>query len=99
MQEGSSGLYSRTTALFSIYKQLSNVAFHFYTDDPIIYCAFPSLVQTTGFLQAAFDVVQSNLMELKLVLDGDKARLVLFSNGKEMSKLPKIKTIQGVEIE
>lgn len=60
--------------LFSIYvsdlcDNLSNDVFHFYTDDTVVNCLSPSVVQTSEFLQSVFDVVQSHLTHLKLVLN------------------------------
>lgn len=67
--------------LFSLYvnnlcDNLSNAAFHFYADDTIIHCSSSSVVQTLEFLQSAFDVVQSHLTQLKLVLNADQIHLV-----------------------
>uniref|UniRef100_A0A669C6E9 ribonuclease H n=1 Tax=Oreochromis niloticus TaxID=8128 RepID=A0A669C6E9_ORENI len=91
--------------LFSLYinnlcDNFSNAAFHLYADDTIIYCSSPSVAQSLQFLQSAFDDVQSHLTQLKLVLNPEKSKFMLFSNGKELlATSPKIKTIQGTEIE
>lgn len=91
--------------LFSIYvnnlcDNLSNADYHFYADDTVIYCSSPCVIQTLELLQSAFDVVQSHLTQLKLVLNADKTKYVLFTNGKRLpSDLPKLFTAQGVEIE
>lgn len=81
------GLYPRTTT-FSVFvnklcDNLENAAFHFYADDTVIYCSSPSALQTLETLQpAAFDVVQSHLTHLKLVLN-HWSKFMLFSNGKK----------------
>ncbi len=91
--------------LFSIYvnnlcDNLLDAAFHLYADDTAIYCSSPSVVQTLEFLQSAFDVVQSNLTQLKLVLIADKSKVMLFSNGKQLpTYLHKLSSAQEVDIE
>ncbi len=56
------------------------------------------MVQTLEFLQSAFDVVQSQLTQLRLVLNADKSKVILFSNGKRLPlNIPKISTAHGVE--
>ena len=91
--------------LFSIYvnnlcDSITNAACHFYADDTIIYCSSPSVADTFHFLQSALDVLQSQLTKLKLVLNTDKTKLMLFSNGKALPKvLPKLLTSHGTEIE
>lgn len=62
--------------LFSIYidnigDQVLNAALYFYADDIIIYCLSSTIIQTLDFLQAAFDVVHSNLKNIKLVLNAE----------------------------
>ena len=82
------------------YRKLNSIV---YADDMVIYCLFLSVVQILEFLQPAFlqsDVVKSRLTQLNLVLNADKSKCMLFSNGKELtSNLPKISTAQGFEIE
>ena len=51
-------------------------------------------------MQSAFDIVQSRLSQLKLVLNADKSKTMLFSNGKQLpSHLPRLSTAHGVEME
>ena len=58
------------------------------------------MVETFYFLQSAFDVLQSQLSKLKLVLNTDQTKLMLFSNGKELpTNMPKLLTTHKVEIE
>lgn len=92
--------------LFSIYINnhgniLLNAASHFYADDS--HLMFFS-VRTTQckhlILWSAFDVVQSQPIKLNLVLNADKSKFMLLSNGKELPPtLPKIITTQGIETE
>lgn len=49
---------------------LSNAKYHFYADGTIIYCCSTSRVPGLEFLQAAFNVIQSRLFVLELVLIG-----------------------------
>ena len=50
-----------------------NTKFHFYADDTIVYSSASSLANATKDLQSAFNVVQQNLHELRLVLNIDIA--------------------------
>lgn len=73
--------------LFPIYvnnhcNNFSHAAFNFYADDTVFYCSFPSVVQALEFLQSVVDVVQSNVTQLKLVLNTEKFKVMLFYNGK-----------------
>ena len=79
---------------------LPDAVSHLYADDAIIYCSSSSVLQSLESLQSAFDTVQSNLTQLKLVLNAEKSKFMLFSNGKRLpSLLPRLSTDQGVEIE
>lgn len=73
--------------LFPIYvnnlcNNFSDAAFNFYADDTVIYCSSPSVVQVLKFLQSVVDVVQSNVTQLKLVLNAEKSKVMLFYHGK-----------------
>jgi len=68
--------------LFTIYinsidHDKHDVNFHFYADDTVMYCGAPSKQQALHKLQAAFDVIQSRLHSLKLVLNVDKTNHVI----------------------
>lgn len=81
-------------------QNVSNANFHFYADDTVIYCSASTPNQALCQLQLAFDTVQRTLFDLKLVLNDDKTKLMLFSNAKSMSRnLLPITTSQGSEIE
>lgn len=76
---------------------LSDAVSHFYADDTVIYCSLSSVLQFLEFLQSAFYTVQSCLTQLKLVLNADKSKTMLFSNGKQLSShLSRLSTVQGV---
>lgn len=92
--------------LFTIYinnidHNVHNVKFHYYADDTVIYSSASTPNQALSQLQFAFDIVQRNLFELKLVLNVDKTKFMLFSKSKPISKnnLLPITTSQGSEIE
>lgn len=74
--------------LFSIYinsldYDIQDANFHFYADDSVIYCSASSGQQALYKLQSAFDVILSRLYNLKLVLNADKTKYVLFLGSKK----------------
>lgn len=79
---------------------VSDANMHFYADDTIIYCFGSSPAKAVESLQKAFDVVQRTLMQLKLVLNADKTKLMLFRNTKKVSQAPPpVFTLTGSVIE
>lgn len=68
--------------LFSIYVNICDnvldAAFHFYADDAVIYCSSLIVAQTFELLQSAFDIVQSQLTKLTVILNADKSKVMLF---------------------
>lgn len=48
------------------------------------YTRFSSEVQTLKFLQSAFDVVESHLTRLELILNTGKSKLMMFLNNKKL---------------
>ena len=69
---------------------------HFCADDTIIYCCGSTLVQAIESLQKAFVVVQHLLLQLKLVLNADKTKLMLFSNSRKRPQIaPSLTTLEG----
>uniref|UniRef100_A0A3P9K1B3 Reverse transcriptase domain-containing protein n=1 Tax=Oryzias latipes TaxID=8090 RepID=A0A3P9K1B3_ORYLA len=73
---------------------------HFYADDTVIYCCESTLDQAIESLQKAFGAVQQSLLKLKLVLNSDKTKLMLFSNCKKMPHtIPTVSTLEGNNIE
>uniref|UniRef100_A0A3Q3BE22 Reverse transcriptase domain-containing protein n=1 Tax=Kryptolebias marmoratus TaxID=37003 RepID=A0A3Q3BE22_KRYMA len=91
--------------LFSIYinnlcENLSNASYHFYADDLVIYCCSSSIVQAIQYLQSAFNVVQARLQTLKLVLNVDKTKAMIFSHSRTLSQIhPLLTTAIGTQIE
>ena len=74
--------------LFTIYinvlcQNVNDAKFHFYADDTILYCSASSLTSAIQKLQSAFNVVQSNLNQLRLVLNSDKTKLMCFSKSRK----------------
>ncbi len=70
--------------LFTIYinsldYDIQEANFNFYADDSVMYCSDSSGQQALNELQSAFDVIQSRLYNLKLVLNADtRVSCVLF---------------------
>ena len=79
---------------------MSNASYHLYADDTVIYCYSHSLTQAFEFLQSAFDVVQSRLEKLKLVLNADKSKLMIFSNSSvRLENISLLRTVRGETLE
>ncbi len=63
-------------------------------------CSTSSGQQALYKLQSAFDVIQSRLYNLKLVLNADKTKYMLFSGSKKLeNNLISLQTLQGTVIE
>ena len=54
-------------------------ALHFYVDDTVMYCAGSSIKEAVVKLQAVFNIIQTQLSEIKLLLNVDKTKVMLFS--------------------
>ena len=52
--------------------------FHFYADDTVIYCCGATFAPSPEYLQSAFGIVESQLFDLKLVLNPTKATFMFF---------------------
>ncbi len=91
--------------LFTIYincldYDIQDANFHFYADDSVMYCSASSGKQALYKLQSAFDVIQSRIYNLKLVLNVDKTKYKLFSGSKKFDKnVSSLLTLQGTVIE
>ena len=78
--------------------KMSNL--NFYADDTVIYCCASSLTKAFQNLQTAFYTVQHTLCQLKLILNTDKTKLMVFSKARNRSlNLSPNTTCQGNEIE
>lgn len=60
--------------------------YHLYADDTTIYCCASSASQALHYLQSAFEIVQSRLCQLKLVLNIDKTKVIFFSKSKALPR-------------
>lgn len=77
-------------------QNVSDANMHFYADDTVIYCYGSSLAQAIETLQKAFVAVQHSLFQLKLVLNADKTKLMLFSNFTMVPQtVPVLSTLKG----
>lgn len=84
----------------SLNNNVLNANLHFYADDTVIYCSASTPKQALCQVQNAFNIVQSNMCDLKLVLNAAKTKLMMFSKAKpKVLNLPPIPTLQGTEIE
>ncbi len=59
---------------------IQDANFHFYANFSVMYYSASSVQQALYKLQSAFDVIQSWLYNLKLVLNVDKTKYMLFSS-------------------
>jgi len=91
--------------LFTIYiddlcANLSNASYHCYVDDYVIYYCSHLIIQAFEFLQSAFDAEQIHLEQLKLVLNDEKFKIILFFKSFVPSEnIPSIRTTQGKILE
>ncbi len=84
----------------NIGNNLEHSSFHLYADDMVIYSSAPTLHQAVSHLQSEFDAVQHTLSDLKLVLNAEKSKLMMFTKRKSAhSNSSSITTLQGLEIE
>lgn len=79
--------------LFVIYvntlgRIIPNTKLHFYADDMVIYCCGSTLTEALGNLQTSFNLMESQIIELRLVLNTAKTKLMIFSNGREVPVPP-----------
>ena len=72
--------------LFSIYvdalgRNVPDAKFHFYADDTAMYCCGSTLAEALGYLQTSFNLVERQLIDLKLLLNVSK-------NGRKIPEPP-----------
>jgi len=73
---------------------------HFYADDTVIYCCGSTLAEALGYLHIAFNLMERQLIDLKLVLNVSKTKLMTFSKGKKIPEpLPSVFSLQGNAID
>ncbi len=90
--------------LFSIYINcldfnIDNARFHFYADYTIVYCSAPSKQQSVTALQSVFDIIQNRFRALKLVLNVEKTKCMLFSNSRtSLENSIVLQTSQGSQV-
>ena len=58
---------------------------HLYADDTILYCFSDSVEKSINMLQLSFDIFQKSLLDLKLVLNADKTKSMLFTKGRVLN--------------
>jgi len=63
---------------------IQDANFQFYADDSVVYSSASSGQQALSKLQSAFNIIQFRLYSLKLVLNTDKTKYMLFSKSKKL---------------
>ena len=77
-----------------------NANFHYYVDDTVIYCCAGTLSQAAEYLQAAFKQIETQLLQLRLVLNAGKTKMMVFSKSKvKPHSLSAVTTSQGIALE
>ena len=91
--------------LFTIYineivKEVKDCSVHLYADDTVLYCSADTMTLAVNNLQIAFNVLQRELFDLKLVLNAEKTKYMLFTRAKSIDLNNfKISTCTGTQIE
>ncbi len=90
--------------LFSIFinelgQGIKSAKLHFYADDTIIYSTASSLSQAIETLQGSFYTFQLTLLKLKLVLNVNKTKYIIFTRSRSITTAPLILTIDDLHIE
>lgn len=94
--------------LFTIYinnitSSITNCNAHLYADDTVLYCFSNTAHSATQILQQAFDNLQNALCNLKLVLNANKTKYMLFSRARDIVDIADnglhVATINGHSIE
>ena len=88
-----------TLYINSLRQNFPIAAFYFYADGIVIYCCAFTLRKAFEHMQSAFDRVQAQLCQLKLFLNAEKTKHMVFSNSKKKVLNLQILTSQGNEIE
>ncbi len=70
-----------------------------YADDTIVYCSAPSKQQSVTALKSVFDIIQNRFCALKLVLNVEKTKCMLFSNSRtSLENSIVLQTSQGSQV-
>ncbi len=78
---------------------IKSAKLHFYADDTIIYSTASSLSQAIANLQDSFYTFQLTLLKLKLVLNVNKTKYIIFTRSRSMTTALLILTIDDLQIE
>lgn len=89
-----------TIFINDIVSSLSSSRVHLYADDTILYCTANTITLAIDSLQQAFNTLQKSLFNLKLVLNPNKTKFMLFSKAKGIkSGAFHLTTLTGCDIE
>ena len=83
----------------NIVNTLKNCNIHLYADDTILYCFSDSVENSVHMLQLAFDILQKSLLDLKLVLNDEKTKFMLFTKRRILNDNFHLYTTSGTSIE
>lgn len=83
----------------NIDSNVSKGQFNLYANDTVLCCSASTADQALSQIQLDFNWFQHNLYDLKLVLNSEKTKVMLFSNLLSKSNLPSILTSQGMKVE
>lgn len=90
--------------LFSIFinelgQGIQSAKLNLYADNTIIYSTASSVSQAIEILKDSFYTFQLTLLKLKLVLNVNKTKYIIFTRSRSMSTVPPILTIKDLHIE
>ena len=90
--------------LFSLYinkvvNTLETCNAHLYADDTILYCFSDTVESSLLLLQHAFDTFQKSLLDLRLVLNAEKTKYMLFTKRTLIGNYPQLCASDGTIIE
>ncbi len=73
-----------TLYINNIVSVISGCNFHFYADDTVLYCVSDTAQSATDSLQHCFAILEVALNNIKLVLDAEKTKFMLFTKAKNI---------------
>uniref|UniRef100_A0A8C1PPA9 Reverse transcriptase domain-containing protein n=1 Tax=Cyprinus carpio TaxID=7962 RepID=A0A8C1PPA9_CYPCA len=95
------GLVLFTIYINTIASVADNGKIHLYADDTVLYCSAPTLAQAYQSLQQSFNLLQATFIELRLVLNAGKTKVMQFTKSRTVpsSTTLAISTLDGKCVE